>query len=276
MGSRRSGSRRAYLIDAVRFGKLEPQEAEQQAAKLGLQPLASQPEPAAFDPMQEPFWSLPMALAWIICRDAEAVRFQWDSYRKECWDWRPTNSRLPDGRVMCWQLEQRPPAKTDFPSLLEYLCQSKHQLNGVDAKRELWRSLQAGEIQAYGVSLKKLHDKPIPARLWKNLDDRPGAVPTYGVKGSSDAYRDVRVESAAVLGRWPANSAEIKEAKAARGRYAKEAALKALEALWPDGSIPAVNAKARNDAIKEWCKSNGHHPPGDRTINRAIKTFRAK
>ena len=37
--------------------------------------------------MQEPFWSLPMALAWIICRDAEAVRSQWDSYRKECWDW---------------------------------------------------------------------------------------------------------------------------------------------------------------------------------------------
>jgi hypothetical protein len=47
-------SERDELIDRVRYGRLTPAEAEAEAAHLGLERLASRPDPSQFEPMPEP------------------------------------------------------------------------------------------------------------------------------------------------------------------------------------------------------------------------------
>ena len=42
---------------------MSPAEAEFEAKRLGLEPLASAPDPNDYDPMREPFWTLPMTVA---------------------------------------------------------------------------------------------------------------------------------------------------------------------------------------------------------------------
>jgi hypothetical protein len=80
-------SERDLLIDKVKYGELTPQEAEAEAARLGLEPFEVSPNPADFDPMKEALWSLPMALAWIMWRTPDAVREMWDLYREKFRFW---------------------------------------------------------------------------------------------------------------------------------------------------------------------------------------------
>jgi hypothetical protein len=79
---------RDKLIGDVRRGDLTPEQAEAEVARLGLGPLASEPDPASYDPMKEVDWTLPMAVAWIAYRTRDAVREWWDDYRAERWIWR--------------------------------------------------------------------------------------------------------------------------------------------------------------------------------------------
>jgi hypothetical protein len=88
------------LITKVQRGEMTPADAESEAKRLGLRSLASEPDPNDYDPMREPFWTLPMAVAWIAYRTQNAVRNWWDEYRKECWDWHFREWRVgPDGPV---------------------------------------------------------------------------------------------------------------------------------------------------------------------------------
>src|SRR5271163_1079121 len=45
------------------------------------------PDSDAFDPMKEPWWTLPMAAAWVIWRTPAAVRRVWQVYRSEVREW---------------------------------------------------------------------------------------------------------------------------------------------------------------------------------------------
>jgi hypothetical protein len=102
----------ADLIQRVAEGDLTCDEAEAEAERLGIGPLRCQPDPAAFDPMQEPFWSLTMVVAWISLRTKEAVREVWDDYRSACDEWHSENyCSGPDTPVKAhvW-IEARKPA----------------------------------------------------------------------------------------------------------------------------------------------------------------------
>ena len=46
------------------------------------------PPPEKYDPDKLSHWSITMTLAWIIWREIDAVRNEWDDYRNECADWR--------------------------------------------------------------------------------------------------------------------------------------------------------------------------------------------
>ena len=46
------------------------------------------PPPGKYDPDSRSHWSITMTVAWIIWRDIDAVRNEWDDYRNECADWR--------------------------------------------------------------------------------------------------------------------------------------------------------------------------------------------
>ena len=56
---------RDELIEEVEYGRMSPAEAEAEAAKLSLGPLAATPDPRQFNPMDEVGWTLPMTVAWI-------------------------------------------------------------------------------------------------------------------------------------------------------------------------------------------------------------------
>jgi hypothetical protein len=103
MGKKKSDTReptRDDLITMVQRGEMTPDDAEAEAKRLGLDPLAAEPDPNDYDPMREPFWTLPMAVAWIAYRTQDAVRNWWNEYRKECWDWHFREWRVgPDGPV---------------------------------------------------------------------------------------------------------------------------------------------------------------------------------
>jgi hypothetical protein len=65
-------SARDLLIDDVQHGRKTQEEAEAEAERLGLQRFATEPDPAAFNPMDnKTVWSLPMTIAWIAWRSAQ-------------------------------------------------------------------------------------------------------------------------------------------------------------------------------------------------------------
>src|SRR4051812_29005411 len=93
-------SPRDVLIDRVRRGELTPQQAEDEAARKGFGPIASKPDPINFDPAKMPWWTLPMALAWIAWRSLELVRDSCAEYRENWLEWFPGSWNVPseDGR----------------------------------------------------------------------------------------------------------------------------------------------------------------------------------
>jgi hypothetical protein len=46
------------------------------------------PPPERYDPDSLSHWSITMMVAWIIWREIDGVRNEWDDYRNECADWR--------------------------------------------------------------------------------------------------------------------------------------------------------------------------------------------
>ena len=90
---------RDQILDRASRGEITPDEAEAEAALLGLRPFAHTPEPAEFNPMSQPWWTLGMAAAWIIWRTPTAVRHVWSEYRREVTAWRgPFSHRRYENR----------------------------------------------------------------------------------------------------------------------------------------------------------------------------------
>lgn len=168
---------RDQLLDKARLGDITPEQAERAAEGLGCGPLAFAPPPDDFDPMDEAFWTLPMALAWIAYRTPDAVREWWDEYRAECWDWQPRTWRIgPDGPVRNGHvLEQRPAATLARLTLAETL----EDRNGRDpawsmtvgeATEALLIALRTGCIAATGIATADGTRQEIAALLWQDLD----------------------------------------------------------------------------------------------------------
>ena len=86
------------LIDRALHGEITDIEAEAEAARLGIGPLATTPDVALFKPEDELWWSLPMAIAWIAWRSLDRVRQFWDDYRNQHWIWVTKTWRLVDGK----------------------------------------------------------------------------------------------------------------------------------------------------------------------------------
>jgi hypothetical protein len=166
------------IIDKVQRGEWTPEQAEAETARLGIKPFASEPEPAAFDPMCEAWWSLPMAIAWIAWRSPDKVREFWDAYRSECWDWNFREWRDgPDGPVYAGHfLEQRRPATLSSLLFAEHHDSAQGLLphgtiSITDAKAKLWKALGENSFQAMGVSTETGERTVIPDHAWRDLND---------------------------------------------------------------------------------------------------------
>jgi hypothetical protein len=92
---KREPNPRDILIDEVRRGKLTPKKAEAEAEAKDFGPLAETADPEHFNPLRMPWWTLPMAVAWIAWRDAALVQTHCADYRKRCTHWVGRSSTIP-------------------------------------------------------------------------------------------------------------------------------------------------------------------------------------
>lgn len=94
---------RDIVLGLAQDGIVAPDEAEAMAKQWGLPPFQESPNAARLDPLTQANWTLPMALAWLAWRTPEAVRNEWDDYRRECWRWRGFHRRLPIDGGKSWR-----------------------------------------------------------------------------------------------------------------------------------------------------------------------------
>jgi hypothetical protein len=203
------------LIEQVLRGKMTTTRAEELANQNGLPPLLQSPDPAAFDPMNEPFWTIPMALAWIMKRDANFVLQVWDNWRakKECWSaacWRVPGGPVHEGHEI---KTLGPLTPVDF-SIRETLW-GQVILPKQEAWKQLLLALRAGKIEAHGW-------QPggrvlIQACEWHDLDlcQEANRIVVRTMRGLRHGYDDVVLASQKVQQRWPALKPKVSKESAA-------------------------------------------------------------
>jgi hypothetical protein len=226
---------RDEVLERVFRGEITPDEAEHEAARLGLPPFARTPDPAQFNPMCEPWWTLGMAVAWIIWRTPTAVRRVWSDYRRKVIVWRgPFFSRRYEGGfgygLPVAVGDDGEPCENPVPgtvvvkeynlvrqsplSLFDVLACAASRLpqdgevvvEGPAAKNELWRLLQSGELVAEGIPADCSERQTIRDAEWIDLDyfDQPGwlADAVGLILEKRERYRSVHVRSEDVTHLW--------------------------------------------------------------------------
>jgi hypothetical protein len=203
------------IFDKVRRGEMTPPQAEAEAVRLGMKSFASEPDPAAFDPMCLAWWSLPMAIAWIAWRSPNRVREFWDPYRSECWDWNFRQWRDgPDGPTHAGHfLEQRRPATMSSLLIAEHhdsvrglLPHGTISIN--DAKGKLWEALSEHALEATGISTDTGERTVIPDYAWRDLRDIEERgrdvlqVRATGRVSTDRRYNDVALRRQNIMAIW--------------------------------------------------------------------------
>ena len=203
------------LIGKVQDGELSPEEADAEAVRLGLRPLASVPADDALDPMMLETWTLPMAIAWIAWRSPAAVRAWWGAYRDECRSWHHRNWRIgPDGPVReGFFLKSRPPASVALLRMSAMLDERVHQdappsIAIEDAIAWLWRMLARGLVRATAVDCRADERTVIPAEAWQRLKAAETDHDRDEVRDMSrfpfgERYADVLLNVSDIRNAWP-------------------------------------------------------------------------
>jgi hypothetical protein len=206
------------------------------------------PEPGRFDPMKEPFWTLPMALAWIIWRSPDWVRTQWEHYDFHLRDLNryADNSRIDSGLV---DLSDLALWTTD-----DYVPQTFIQ-NGLDAKADLRRQLQSGDLVATGKPAGVRERRTITTSEWFDIDllNREGLEDSVG--NGPLRFNKVVVPSLAVLRIWP----PILEVKARPGGKP---------------NLPEAQLRAKLTDYIEGCLREGSQPKKTHFIDNLLKNFK--
>jgi hypothetical protein len=184
------------LEDFVNQGAITPDEAEQFAKAAGIPPLAGQANPAAWDFFRKPYWTLPMALAWILDRNDNAVNERCDDFWSSFYTWESTTPEVSNGRT-CWRLQP------GMPATVRKLVGSKVRYRS--ARHELWHALQQErKLEAIGTDLETGKRVVIPSYLWATLDYVvEGEAPICRSNSSKEQFTDVLVSSTVVRELWP-------------------------------------------------------------------------
>ena len=171
---------RDILIDQVRRGQITPAEAEHKAAKQGFGPLETTPDPVEFDPDEMPWWSLPMALAWIAWRNTKSVRENCAEYRENWLHWIPGSWNVPTNngaefeRIDGYELKSVRQSTAVRLSVVEAYLRSTRtlpvtaQMTVSEAEKELFAALAAARIVAIAKDATG-NVVDIPQREWPYL-----------------------------------------------------------------------------------------------------------
>jgi hypothetical protein len=230
---------RDEIMMKARHGEVSPEQAEAWARDNGHPPFASSPDPALFDPMTEPFWTMAMTAAWIMWRTPEAVRENWNAYRSECSVWRRHAASFADGRKeLGWIVDRR-----DTVSLFDTLNEGARKYPGPLMVRspsacrgELWLRLRAGDVVATGLPHGRRARVVVPKHDWIDLDHfEPdcGGPDAIGVSlEQQPRYYDVQVPSTEVTARWEPMPPALSPNEEHLRRIAERSALAWSEPFW--------------------------------------------
>jgi len=197
---------RNSILERVRRGELTPQAAEQWAANNG-QIFSLKPDLAAFDPIAEDCWTLPMAAAWIIERSPEGVSEHWEVYRRKWTVWRQRPMLIEDDdMVIGYELEPVGPISPssvlqdvqELPDRLEQqniktLSDRQDRQSPFHPTVELAFALRSGQLPAMG--------------FWSNSEIRSSVLKEYWrparkAKKGVDSFSSILVSVRDVLSIW--------------------------------------------------------------------------
>jgi hypothetical protein len=200
-------SPRDNLIDQVRRGQITPDEAELEAEKQGFGPLATTPDPIDFDLEGMPWWSLPMALAWIAWRERKRVREHCAEYRNDWLIWVPGSWNVPtdDGaefaRIDGHELKAVGPSTACRLEMIETNLKSTGLLPPTtrmavsQAEKQLFATLAAGQIVAVAKDVEgRIVD--VPQREWPYLqlfEENQRDVLKFDPLDRDAAYSEIKI-----------------------------------------------------------------------------------
>jgi hypothetical protein len=206
--------RRVKLVRRVNRLEITPHEAEAEAARCGLAPLNPDPDPKIFDPMREVRWSLPMALAWIVWRDPNRVREQWDKWRRQKFEWK--RLKLPNSdKEECHRVPLTPNyGKCSDVAMDTLVRESAGQVPIVQpdaAKFELWKLFQQGKLDPDGINIQTGLREPIDPRQFRDLEivSGPKGRDCLGVSLGRIVYQDVTVDRSGFLALFDGASSQF-------------------------------------------------------------------
>jgi hypothetical protein len=207
----RGAMARNDILQRAKRGEISPQHAEWEAMDAGCWPLAVQ-FPSGFDPLGERHWTLFMAAAWIVTRNPNDVRAVWNHYRTKRTKWVESPLAGEDGAILegkkSWTIEPLSPLTGgEADKLVSGLARLDAICQPDAAWSELQHALRAGDIVARGTPPETGIQQNISPDDWSGIywleDDR--SQPDHCVFDNSDRlrYRDVSVESKAIIQNWP-------------------------------------------------------------------------
>ena len=156
--------RRDDLIEKLLRGELDPQQAENQARERGLAPLAGHADPSIFDPMLEPSWSPLMAVAWIVFRDVERVRWAADEYRLKCTHYKPYKKGHD---IVAYLKASERTLETTYARFRK--ANRPLEMTVAQASRELVLALREGDIDPTGIRQGETGRSRIDLMHWEDL-----------------------------------------------------------------------------------------------------------
>jgi hypothetical protein len=194
------------------------------------------PDPNDFDPLAEPWWTLPMVASWAIWRTADAVRDAWPKYRRELRHLNPEVS-----------------SAGQLPAAMEVFFSGDKE--GVTARDRMWRALQMGELITTGLPAGSASRVKIDPSEWNDLDFSSGFNGTW----DHDAIGRITETDP----RYLAVLILATEAIAAFPPLEAGPALVVISA-----PAPKVEAGADEKAYLDWIAQHKEKRPPDRTADR--------
>lgn len=237
-----------------------------------------EPDPADFDPNQEIFWTLPMAIAWIAWRDPAKVRDQWDQYRKACWERAgeesPRGTLPPLLRASVAAMSLRECTKTSFISWLFSAC-AEGKINAI-GNNATGRPVK---IPAHEFSVLTLHsvsaETPWGTGVTPGLGQEPQLAGfkdllVFDINRFEPAYLEIKFRRDEIKQKWPV---------AATGKVGRPATYdwplikRRLEKRAANGDRPPKDMPDLIGLITSMqAEIDPDKNPDDKTVRAAIKT----
>ena len=152
---------RDLILRRAESGEISPDEAEAEAEAKSAGPLAIKLPFERHNPLEESYWTLAMALAWLVWGEPERVLQYSNDYRFRSRMW----VKSGEGHRL-----QRPPYAT-VTNVIHDAADADPASEVFDLQKLLWRAFEQGESVVTGI---RPHDAdrervPIPKEAWADL-----------------------------------------------------------------------------------------------------------